>query len=73
MTATVFVSIFYLYLFVGTLFAIWFVAVGYARLDAGLHQASGWLRLLLLPGAMLLWPVLMGKMMRKGRWFDRGK
>lgn len=56
---------FYLYLFIGLVFAIWFVFRGASKIDAGLRNANWKLRLLLLPGSMALWPVLIRKSLRK--------
>lgn len=59
--ATIFVNVFYGYLAVGALFATWFAATGAQRMDKGVEGTSWKLRLLLLPGAVLLWPVLARK------------
>lgn len=56
--------VFYLYLLVGLLFALWFVFKGVQKLDSGMDGAKWNLRLLLLPGAVLLWPVLIRKYLK---------
>lgn len=50
---------------VGLAFAVWFVAGGLARLDATPISAAG--RLALLPGAALLWPLLLPRSLRSPR------
>ena len=44
------------YLALGMLVAVPFVLFGVARVDAGVRGAQPLLRLLLIPGAALLWP-----------------
>ncbi len=56
-----FVYLFYAYLFIGLVFALWFVFRGVQKVDAGMEGASWKLRLLLLPGAMAFWMVLLIK------------
>ena len=46
------------YLAVGALFALFFAFAGAARLDRATKGAGPFFRLLLLPGAALLWPLL---------------
>lgn len=43
----------------GIPFAIWFVLVGAGRLDPAARQGSVGFRLLLVPGSVLLWPLLL--------------
>ncbi len=59
------VYFFYLYLLLGLVFGLWFVFAGAHRIDEHLKGGSFWLRLLLLPGSMALWPVLLLKIVRK--------
>ena len=63
--ANIFVYAFYLYLLLGLAFGFWFAFRGVHRVDAGMKDANWKLRLLLLPGSMALWPVLLGKYWRK--------
>lgn len=56
-----------LYLALGVAFAIAFVSVGAGRVDPGAANASVGFRLLLLPGAAALWPLL------ARRWRDAGR
>ncbi len=46
------------YVAVGLLFAIAFVSAGAARIDPGARRASLGFRLLILPAAAALWPLL---------------
>ena len=52
---------------VGVLFAVAFVTVGVGRVDAAAKGAGVGFRLLILPGAAALWPVLLRRWMRSGR------
>lgn len=63
--AILFVDAFYLYLGIGLVFAVWFIASGVDKIDDGMHGTPWKLRLLLLPGSALLWPVLLKKYLRK--------
>ncbi|MEZ4961684.1 MAG: hypothetical protein R2830_17780 [Saprospiraceae bacterium] len=60
----VFVWVFYAYLIVGLLFAIWFVAKGVNMVDGGMKHTSWGVRLLLFPGSVLLWAVLLKKYLK---------
>jgi hypothetical protein len=54
-----------LYAALGLLFAIAFVTRGIERVDSGAH-GSGWgFRLIVLPGVVALWPLLLS------RWMSR--
>ena len=62
---TAFVYAFYAYLLVGLVFGLWFVVRGAQRIDEGMRGASPFLRMLLLPGSTLLWPVLLRKAVKR--------
>jgi hypothetical protein len=47
-----------LYLAVGALFAGWFCLSGVRRIDPHAHEGSRGFRILIWPGATLLWPLL---------------
>jgi len=50
-----------LYLIAGVLFAIFFLVKGIQKVDTTAH-GSGWgFRLIILPGTIVLWPVLLNK------------
>lgn len=59
--ATIFVYTFYAYLMIGLLFAAWFILKGVDIIDENMHGTSWNVRILLLPGSALLWPVLLSK------------
>lgn len=63
--ATVFVWAFYAYLMMGLLFAIWFVAKGANTVDEGIKHAPWGVRLLIFPGSVLLWAVLLKKYLQR--------
>lgn len=58
------ISAFYIYLLLGTLFGLWFIFKGAKLLDGGMEHASLATKLLLLPGAIGLWPILLRKVFR---------
>ena len=47
------------YLALGALFAVPFLGWGAARMDAGIAASGVGARIMLLPGVIALWPVLM--------------
>lgn len=50
-----------LYLLAGVLFAVFFLSKGLKKMDTAAH-GSGWgFRLIILPGTVVLWPVLLNK------------
>jgi hypothetical protein len=49
------------YLAVGFLFAIPFVLKGVDRIDEGAHGAGWAFRLIIIPGIMVFWPLLLRK------------
>lgn len=53
------------YQLAGLLYGGWFVAFGVSRFDPAARGTSAWFRLLLLPGCVALWPVLVV------RWLSR--
>lgn len=50
----------------GALFACYFVTLGMPRVDPLTRHAGIGFRLLILPGAMLLWPLLLLRCLRGG-------
>lgn len=63
-TAAALVHAFHLYLGCGAIFAIAFVWRGAAAIDAKAATGSLGFRLLLVPGAIALWPLLLAKWRR---------
>ena len=51
----------YLYLGIGLLFALWFVAGAINKLDPGVPPRGWPLKIMLLPGLIVLWPVFLKK------------
>lgn len=58
------VLLFYAYLGIGIVFALWFTMRGVNRLDAGMQHAPWGVRALIFPGSVLLWIVLFIKYLR---------
>lgn len=52
------------YVAVGALFAVYFAALGYKKLDASATGAGFGVRLLWMPAALALWPALLVKLLR---------
>jgi hypothetical protein len=53
-----------IYLLIGLLFAISFVFAGASRIDSVADDASFVFRAVIIPGAVLLWPILLIKWVR---------
>ena len=64
MIATVLLSLFGLYLACGIIFALPFVVLGVGRIDPHATHGSWGFRVLIVPGTVLLWPLL------AKRWFQ---
>ena len=65
--ASIFLTLLGVYLLIGLLFAIPFVLRLVTQIDEA-AQGTGWgFRLLIFPGTIALWPVLLKK------WFKKGK
>ena len=60
------VYLFLIYLVPGLLFAIVFVTRGAAAVDADARGSGSAFRLMILPGAALLWPYLLTRWMKSG-------
>ncbi len=52
---------FYAYLIVGFIFGLWFIFKGVQKVDHGMKEVKWILRLMILPGTMILWPVMLQK------------
>ena len=61
-TATWLVRLLGGYVFAGMLFASYFVVLGVHRIDPNAGQGSWGFRLLVFPGTVALWPVLLRKL-----------
>ena len=67
MIVEIFVYLFLVYLLVGLIFGIWFAFKGAQKVDTGMDGAKLGMRLLLIPGSMGLWPVLLRKYFSRNR------
>jgi hypothetical protein len=65
MLVTPLVYLLYGYAFSGMVFGLYFIIRGAARLDTGARQMSVAMRLLLLPGSVALWPLLLIKLITR--------
>jgi hypothetical protein len=61
----IFVYIFYLYSFVGIIIAVWFSFYKISKIDVAAKGTSIWFKLIILPAAMLLWPIVLFKLKAK--------
>jgi len=52
---------FYAYLIVGFIIGLWFIFKGVQKVDHGMKEVKWILRLMILPGTMILWPVMLQK------------
>lgn len=62
--ATTLLWITFTYFGVGLLFAMYFAFWGVQRMDVAATDAPWGFRLLIMPGAMALWPMLLAKVFR---------
>jgi hypothetical protein len=62
--ATITIWLFAVYLALGLAFAVPFVARWAGRLDLAARRGTWGFRLLIVPGAVLLWPVLAARLAR---------
>lgn len=62
-----FVGFFLVYVAIGVLFSVYFFLKGARKMDDLIADSSWKVRLLLIPGAIGLWPVLLVKLLRKKR------
>jgi hypothetical protein len=53
-----------LYLLCGFLFAMVFIFKGINKVDEGAHGSSAGFKIIIIPGIMVFWPVLMKKWIR---------
>lgn len=68
-----------IYLFCGLVFTIVFITKGINAIDEGAHGSGIGFRIIIAPGCMAFWPVLLKKWMKarqtsaKGRVFKQGE
>ena len=58
------------YGFIGFLFAVPFVALGIGRIDSRAKDAGIGFRLVVFPGVVAFWPLLLGRWLRRGAAHD---
>ena len=63
--AKVLIYLFAAYLIIGFFFSFTFAFKEAAKLDRDVKESSIWLKLLLMPGAIVLWPVLLVKWIKR--------
>ena len=63
--ASTLVGIAAVYLAIGVAFGLWFVLRGVNRLDSGAAQGTWGFRVIILPGAAALWPLLAMRVARR--------
>lgn len=56
---------FFIYLGIGLLFSLWFVLAGAKKIDEGVAATPFHFKLILIPGSILIWPVLLVKILKK--------
>lgn len=49
------------YLFAGIVFTIFFQAKGLSKIDEGVHGSSWGFRIIIIPGCIVFWPVLLSR------------
>jgi len=59
------IDLMFLYFGIGLLFGVWFVIAGASKLDEGVKGTPWHFRLILLPGSILIWSILLFKLMRR--------
>jgi len=55
------------YLIAGIVFTIFFQAKGLSKIDEGVHGSSWGFRIIIIPGCIVLWPVLLKKWIKRTR------
>lgn len=64
MMANILVNLLYLYLIAGLIFGLWFIFKGAQKIDDGMNDVKFGTRLLLLPGSIGLWPLMLNKVLK---------
>ncbi|MGH9843210.1 MAG: hypothetical protein ACREEM_31105 [Blastocatellia bacterium] len=66
--AQLFVYLAAIYAAIGMFFSIWFVGAGVDRMDPAARGAGLWFRLLIVPGVVALWPLLLARSLSGGQF-----
>ncbi|WP_411030299.1 hypothetical protein [Spongiimicrobium sp. 3-5] len=64
-TIQIFLTFLTVYAILGVLFGIYFFFKGASQLDSLITESKWTVRLLLIPGAIALWPVLLSRLVSK--------
>lgn len=56
-----------IYLGLGVLFVVPFLAKGLTKVDAGAHGGTIGFKIIIIPGVIVFWPVLLNKWMKANR------
>jgi hypothetical protein len=59
------IDLMFLYFGIGLLFGVWFVITGASKLDKGVVGTPWHFRLMLLPGSILIWSILLYKLVSR--------
>ena len=54
-----------IYLLLGALFVVPFLLKGLTKVDAGAHGGTIGFKIIIIPGVIVFWPVLLSKWMKK--------
>lgn len=64
-TVDIFLTVLTVYLLIGVLFGFYFVIAGAKKLDEGVEGTPWHFKLIIFPGSVLLWIVLIFKIIQK--------
>ncbi|MCB0565123.1 MAG: hypothetical protein KDD01_12165 [Phaeodactylibacter sp.] len=64
---TLVVNLFFFYLLLGLFFALAFIWKGAEKIDPKTNDTSWFFKLLIMPGAIALWPYLLSKWVAKSK------
>lgn len=56
---------FFVYIAIGLLFSLWFVFAGAKKIDDGMADTPFHFKLILIPGAVFMWPLMVVKILKK--------
>ncbi len=62
---SILIDIFFIYILTGLVFSVWFAFFGVQKLDAGSTEAPWHFRVIIIPGCILLWLILLIKLVKK--------
>ncbi len=59
------IYLFNFYFVIGFFFSLWFCFFKVTKIDLGASDASVWFKLIIIPAAILLWPIVWQKLYNK--------